>query len=105
MSTRGGELLVSRGIGYVPYLRVSWGKTTKGISHMRTSFTKRFTKNRFLSGLAATGVAALILTGCAADATETATESDAAVVAEETVVTELMDTADDSVTNDEQDTK
>tara|TARA_B110000459_G_C16528780_1_gene456209 strand:- start:93 stop:1235 length:1143 start_codon:yes stop_codon:yes gene_type:complete len=57
---------------------------------MRTSFTKRFTKNRFLSGLAATGVAALILTGCAADATETATESDAAVVAEETVAVSLI---------------
>ena len=57
---------------------------------MRTSFTKRFTKNRFLSGLAATGVAALILTGCATDATETATESDAAVVAEETVAVSLI---------------
>ena len=64
----------------------------EGISHMRTSFTKRFAKNRFLSGLAATGVAALILTGCSAAATETAPtsgESEAAVV-EETVAVSLI---------------
>jgi fructose transport system substrate-binding protein len=42
----------------------------KGILMMSTSFTQRIKKSRFVSGLAAAGVAALILSGCSAAAPE-----------------------------------
>lgn len=58
---------------------------------MRTSFTKRFAKGRFVSGLAAAGVAALILSGCGAAAPEAEAEAPAAgEAAQETVAVSLI---------------
>jgi fructose transport system substrate-binding protein len=63
----------------------------KGISQMRTSFTKRFKKSRLLAGLAATGVAAIILSGCSAATTETpATSGESGEAAQETVAVSLI---------------
>jgi len=59
---------------------------------MRTSFTTRFKKNRIVSGLAAAGIAALILSGCGAAATDApapAGDSEAPA-AQETVAVSLI---------------
>ncbi len=58
---------------------------------MRTSLTNRFAKNRFVSGLAAAGVAAMILSGCAAAAPEAPAATEATEeVAQETVAVSLI---------------
>ncbi len=58
---------------------------------MRTSLTNRFAKNRFVSGLAAAGIAAMILSGCAAAAPEAPAASEATEeVAQETVAVSLI---------------
>ena len=58
---------------------------------MRTSFTSRLKKSRFVSGLAAAGAAALILSGCSTAATEAPASSDETeVVAQETVAVSLI---------------
>jgi fructose transport system substrate-binding protein len=63
----------------------------KGISQMRTSLTSRFKKSRFVSGLAAAGVAALILSGCSTAATEAPAAPEATEeVAQETVAVSLI---------------
>jgi fructose transport system substrate-binding protein len=63
----------------------------KGILMMSTSFTQRIKKSRFVSGLAAAGVAALILSGCSAAAPEApaAGGSDSEAV-QETVAVSLI---------------
>jgi fructose transport system substrate-binding protein len=64
----------------------------KGISKMRTSITSRFKKSRFVSGLAAAGVAALILSGCSTAATEApaASEGSEEAAVETTVAVSLI---------------
>jgi fructose transport system substrate-binding protein len=64
----------------------------KGISPMRTSITKRFSKNRFVAGLAAAGAAALILSGCSTAATEETPASSGGTeeAAQETVAVSLI---------------
>lgn len=64
----------------------------KGISQMRTSLTHRFKKSRFVSGLAAAGVAALILSGCSTAATEApaASEGTEEAATQETVAVSLI---------------
>ncbi len=58
---------------------------------MRTSFTSRFKKSRFVSGLAAAGVAALILSGCSTAATdEPASSGGTEEAAQETVAVSLI---------------
>ena len=58
---------------------------------MRTSITKRFTKNRFVAGLAAAGAAALILSGCSTAAEETpASSGETEAAVEETVAVSLI---------------
>jgi fructose transport system substrate-binding protein len=47
----------------------------KGISQMRMSFTNRFKKSRFVSGLAAAGAAALIVSGCTSATTDEADDA------------------------------
>jgi fructose transport system substrate-binding protein len=54
----------------------------KGILMMSTSFTKRIKKSRFVSGLAAAGIAALVLSGCSAAAPEADAPAPAAEEAE-----------------------
>ena len=59
---------------------------------MRTSITSRFKKSRFVSGLAAAGVAALILSGCSTAATDAPAASEGAEEAavETTVAVSLI---------------
>jgi fructose transport system substrate-binding protein len=61
----------------------------KGILMMSTSFTQRIKKSRFVSGLAAAGVAALILSGCSAAAPEAPAAGGSEAV-QETVAVSLI---------------